>query len=198
MGSPTTSFQLVELIKKGDRDAFSPLLERYRSRLAVWVFYRMSPELRRWVDVEDIVQETTLRAFREFDKFTYQGPGSFMRWLARMAEHIIIDSARYRGRDKRHADLVRFRSQSNPQGPEPLDSMTPSRLFGQRERLHRLVQSLDALPENYRRAIILAKIEGLTTQELAEKLGKTPESAALLLHRALKSFREKHDREPSS
>ncbi len=198
MGSPTTSLNLVERIKNGDRDAFSPLLERYRSRLAVWVYYRMSPELRRWVEVEDIVQETMLRAFREFDQFTYQGPGSFMHWLARIAGHVIVDTARYRGRGKRHADLVRFRSESNPQGPEPLDSMTPSRLLGQRERLQQLIETLDALPENYRRAIILAKIEGLTTQELAEQLGKPREAAALVLHRALRSFREKQDTERSS
>ena len=76
--------------------------------------------------------------------------------------------------------------------------MTPSRLLGQRERLQQLIETLDALPENYRRAIILAKIEGLTTQELAEQLGKPREAAALVLHRALRSFREKQDTERSS
>jgi RNA polymerase sigma-70 factor, ECF subfamily len=198
MGSPTTSFDLIERIRKGDRDAFSLLFGRYSSRLAVWAHYRMSSELRQWVEVEDILQETLLRAFREFDHFAYQGPGSFMGWLARIAEHVVVDTARHHGRARRHAELVRFRSESNPQGPEPLDSETPSRLFGERERLQQLIRSLDALPENYRRAIVLSRIEGLTTQELADRLGKSRESAALLLHRALKALRQNREAGQSS
>jgi len=190
MGS--TSFDLIGRIKQGDGNAFTPLLEKYRSRLGVWIYYRMSASLRQRVEVDDIVQETMLRAFREFDRFTWQGSGSFMRWLSRIAEHVIIDTARYHERGKRNAELVRFRSESNPAGPEPADSMTPSRCFSGRERLQLLVGSLDALSADYREAIVLAKIEGLTTQELAERLGRNREAAALLLHRALKAFREIH------
>ena len=49
---------------------------------------------------------------------------------------------------------------------------------------------MDALPEEYRRVLILAKIEGLTTAEMAEQLGKSREAVALLVYRALKRFRE--------
>lgn len=52
-----------------------------------------------------------------------------------------------------------------------------------------LLARLDALSEEYRQAILLAKIEGLSTAELAERLGKSRQAAALLLHRALKRFR---------
>jgi DNA-directed RNA polymerase specialized sigma24 family protein len=53
-----------------------------------------------------------------------------------------------------------------------------------------LLERLDALPADYRQAILLAKIEGLSTAELAERMGKSREAAALLLHRAVKRFRE--------
>jgi len=189
--SRTTSFQLIERIKKGDRDAFNPLFEKYRKRLAVWIYYRLSASLRAYVEIDDLLQETFLRAFTQFDDFTYQSSGSFMRWISRIAEHLIADTARFHGRAKRHAsEVVPLRSPSNPAGVEPIDPQTPSRIFSRQQKLADLIARLDALPGNYREVIILAKVEGLTTQEIAERLGKSREGAALLLCRALKSFRE--------
>jgi RNA polymerase sigma-70 factor (ECF subfamily) len=188
---PISSSQgLIERIKNGEREAFSTLFEKHRPRLAVLIHYRLSPELRRFFEVDDILQETFLKAFRDFDQFTYQSPGSFMSWLACISDHVMADLARSQGRQKRHAaEILRFRSESNPSGPEPVDSRTPSRVFAEEEGLRELLAKLNALPENYRQAILLMKVEGLTTQEAAARLGKTSESAALLLHRALKRFR---------
>ncbi len=191
MEQATSSFDLIERIKRGDREAFTPLFEKYRPRLAVLVHYRMGARLRDAFEVDDIVQETFLQAYRQFDHFAYQSPGSFFRWLSRITEHVIIDAARHQGRDKRNAgERVPLRSESNPGGLEPADSKTPSRLYTEREAVVRLMHRLDELPEQYRQAIILAKVEGLTTQEMAERLGKSREAASLLLHRALKQFRQ--------
>jgi len=188
---PISSSQgLIERIKDGDREALSALFEKYRPRLAVLIHYRISPELRSFFEVDDILQEAFLEAFRDFDQFTYQSPGSFMSWLARIADHVMADLARSQGRQKRHAaEMLRFRSESNPLGPEPLDSKTPSRILAEEEGLRRLLAKLNSLPENYRQAILLMKVEGLSTQEAAARLGKSNDATALLLHRALKRFR---------
>ena len=189
--NPNSSSQgLIDRIKNGDHEAFSALFEKHRARLAVLIHYRLGPELRSFFEVDDILQETFLEAFRDFDQFTYQSPGSFMSWLVRISEHVMADLARSHGRQKRHAAaILRFRSESNPAGPEPIDSRTPSRVFAEKEGLQELLAKLNALPENYRQAILLVKVEGLTTQEAAARLGMTGESMALLLHRALKRFR---------
>jgi RNA polymerase sigma-70 factor (ECF subfamily) len=188
---PISSSQgLIERIKNGDHEAFSTLFAKYRPRLAVLIHYRMRPELRSFFEVDDILQETFLEAFRDFDQFKYQSPGSFMSWLARIADHVMADLARSQGRQKRHAaEMLRFRSESNPSGPEPLDSKTPSRILAVEEGLRRLLAKLNSLPENYRQAILLMRVEGLSTQEAATRLGKSNEATALLLHRALKRFR---------
>jgi RNA polymerase sigma factor (sigma-70 family) len=78
--------------------------------------------------------------------------------------------------------------------PEPADTRTPSRLLSQKEDVAALLARLDALPEDYRQAILLARIEGLSTAELAERLGKSREAASLLLHRAVKRFRALSER----
>jgi len=61
--------------------------------------------------------------------------------------------------------------------------------MAEKESLQALIQKLDQLPEDYRRAILLAKVEGLSNAEMAERLGRNREAAALLLHRAIKRFR---------
>jgi len=189
--SPTSTFGLIERFKAGDEEAFDQLFEKYRRRLAVLIHYKLNPELRLNLDVDDILQETFLAASRDIGRFTYRSPGSFLSWLSRIAEHAVIDAVRFQNRQKRaHGELLPFRSDSNPQGAEPADSNTPSRLFRQEEGLRRLLERLNNLPEDYRQAVLLTKIEGLSTAEAAEKMGKSRQSLAVLLHRALKRFRE--------
>src|SRR2546421_524752 len=98
---------------------------------------------------------------------------------------------RYQNRGKRHAEeMLRFRSASNPAGPDPVDPETPSRVFARREGVQILLKKLDDLPAEYREMILLAKFEGLTTKEISERVERSRESVALTLHRALKRFRE--------
>ena len=192
----TTSFGLIERIRRGERDAYTPLFEKYRARLAVLVHYRLSPQIRAQVEVDDILQETFLRAFREFEQFSYRGPGSFMHWLSRISEHVIVDIARHQNRAKRRAnEFVPFRSESHPGGAEPPDSKTPSRLLAGKENLCRLLKRLDELPRTHREVLLLSKIEGFTTAEVAEKLGKSRQATALLLHRALQRLRRTQDKD---
>jgi len=191
MASPTSTFDLVERFKNGDSGAFSQLFRLYHHRLAISVYYRMSAELRALHEVDDVLQEVFLRASRDMDHFTYRSPGSLMAWLLCIADRVIVDSARRENREKRRAEeMLRLRSDSNPTGPEPVDSNTPSRLYAREETLQLLLKKLDELPVDYRQVILLSKFEGMTTREIAERMGKPRETVALLLHRAIKRFRE--------
>lgn len=191
MDIQTSACDLVNRFKRGDQSAFSLLFAKYRRRLAVLVHYKMSEDLRARLEVDDILQEVFLAAAQGLGRFTYKSPGSFLSWLSRIADHTIADAARHESRQKRRPEeLLPFKSESNPNGPEPVDLRTPSQVFAQQENLQILLQKLDALPVEYREAILLAKFEGLTTGEISERLGKSRENVALLLHRALKRFRE--------
>jgi len=191
--TPTATFDLIERFRRGDREAFTPLFEKYQRRLAVLIHYKLSPEKRRGEEVDEILQETFLAAFEDLAQFQYRSPGSFLNWLSRIADHVIVDAARAQDRQKRRGVMTRFRSDTNPHGPEPADSLSPSRLLAEREDLEALLDKLNALPEQYRQVILLAKIEGLSTQEMAERLVKSREAVALLLHRAIQRFREMQD-----
>ncbi|HUB79108.1 MAG TPA: sigma-70 family RNA polymerase sigma factor [Bryobacteraceae bacterium] len=189
MESPTSTFTLLEKAQAGDREAFSRALEKYQRRLAVLIHFKLSKRTRTFAEVDDVMQETLLRAFRDIGQFSYQARGSFLCWLSAIADHVIVDRVRYQGRERRTGEEIPFRSESNPAGPEPVDTKTPSRLLAQKEAVERLLSRLDALPEDYRDAILMAKIEGLTTAEIAGRTGKSREAVALLVYRAVKRFR---------
>jgi len=188
--SSTSTFDLIERFREGDEAAFGDLFRKYKPRLAVLVRYKLSESLRQRIEVDDILQEVFLEASRDIGKFTYRSPGSFMGWLSRIADHVIADEARLQSRRKRQAgDLVRFRSESNPLGPDPVDPATPSRILLQNEKAERLYARLEALPPDYRAAILMAKVECLSLEEMAARLGRSREAAAVLLCRALQRVR---------
>jgi len=193
MPSPTSTFDLLEQAKSGNTEALSQAFEKHRRRLAVLVHFKLGSRTREFADAEDVVQEACLRAFRDIGRFSYQSPDSFFRWLAAIADHVIVDRVRYQSRECRAGEEVRFRSDTNPCGPEPADTRTPSRLLAQQEAMQRLLDRLNALSEDYRQAILMAKIERLSTAEMAERLGKPREAVALLVYRAVKRFRELTD-----
>jgi RNA polymerase sigma-70 factor (ECF subfamily) len=189
--NPTSTLGLLERIRAGDESAFSVLFRKYSPRLSVLIHYKLSPEMRSRVEADDILQEAFFFASRQLGSFTYRNPGSFMSWISRIADHIVVDAARRDGRQKRRpAELVRLRTESNPQGAEAVDSSTPSRILARKERLEQVLRRLDSLPEDYRQVILLAKIEGLSTGEISERLGKSRENVAVLLHRAIQRLRE--------
>jgi RNA polymerase sigma-70 factor (ECF subfamily) len=190
MLSPTSTFDLLQQARNGDQDALSRAFEKHRRRLAVLVHFKLGSRARGFAEAEDLVQETCLRAFCDIGHFSYQSPGSFFHWLSAIADHVIVDRVRYQNRECRAGEEVRFRSETNPLGPEPADTKTPSRLLAQREALDRLLDRLNALPEDYRQAILMAKIERLSTPEMAARMGKSREAVALLVYRAVKRFRE--------
>jgi RNA polymerase sigma-70 factor (subfamily 1) len=192
---PTTTFDLLGKARQGIGDAASLLFERYRRRLAVLVRYKLGEGWRGKLDIDDLVQETMMRAYRDLDSFTYRSPGSFLHWLSAIADHVIADAVRHQGRARRHAtEMLRFRSESNPLGPEPVDSLTPSRVFARAEGLKALLRKMDELPEQYREALLLSKIEGLTTEEMSERLQKPREAVSLLVFRAVRRLRELMER----
>jgi RNA polymerase sigma-70 factor (ECF subfamily) len=189
--TPTSTFGLLQRVRAGDEEAFTVLFRKYSPRLAMLIHYRMGPAMRGKVEVDDILQETFMAAVRQLGDFSYRNPGSFMSWLCRIAEHTIMDAARYHGRHKRSPEqMLTLRTESNPAGVEPADSTTPSRIFASRERVGQVLAMLDALPDEYRAVIIMAKLECLSTQEIAEKLGKSRAQVAVLLHRAVQRLRQ--------
>lgn len=171
--------RLLAQAQAGDRDALGCLVAAFRPRLCALAASRLAAHSVRHVDVEEIVQETHLRACRAIKRFAWQGEDSFVRWLGGIAEHVIVDAVR-KG----------IKSRSVPLGRDPsADVETASREFRRNERLDRLRRALKQLPPDQRKVVILARLQRLPIQTIAEQMGRSPGATSHLLIRAVRKLR---------
>ena len=92
---------LFAAARDGDRDAFDQLVARDRARLRALVVSRLGARLALDVDPDDVYQETILRALKNAARLEWRGEGSFLRLLGGIVEHVILELARERAREKR-------------------------------------------------------------------------------------------------
>ena len=171
---------LIERAKQGDREAFATLVREYEGRVRPWVqgrvFFYLGPKL----DVEDVVQETFVRAFEALHRFRWRHDHEdpFFVWLCGIARRVGLEFAQRSQRSRR--------LQTGHDIPAHRDS--ESAVLRRNERFDRLQESLRKLSPDYREVIRLARIEGLKTKEIAERMHRSPNAVKHLLVRALRQL----------
>jgi len=183
---------LVTLAKEGDQSAINQLCRIYGERVRRIIRLRIDRKLRPKIDSVDVVQDALVLALAGLKNFTYRNEGDFLRWLSRIAEnklHDVLDKFYADKRDIRRE--IPFKKEGmNTDGGSfgvagPLQTTTPSVLLSRKEQLDRLEKAIDNLKPEYREVIFLSRIERLSHDEIAAKLGKSKGAVAMLLSRAL-------------
>jgi len=156
---------LVEKTLAGDQRAFELLVVKYQSRIQ-----RLIGRMVRDVDlVEDIAQETFIRAYRALHQF--RGDAQFYTWLYRIA----VNTAKKSLMDLKHEPTVLdagFRTSddedetSRPRN-EPTTDETPESVLAAKEIGNVVNAAMEALPDDLRQAVTLREIEGLSYDEIA-------------------------------
>ena len=184
--------QLVALAKGGDVSALNQLCEVYGERVRWIVRLRMGKELRSKLESMDVVQDVLVSALKDLGDFTYRDDGDFLRWLSRITENRLRDNV-----DRLHAHKRDIRREVRPDnhGPSsggksfgvrgPVEATTPSMIMSRREELDELAKAMDELKPEYKEVIVLTKIEGLSYQEIAGRLGKSDEAVRKLVSRGM-------------
>jgi len=170
---------LIQRIQRGDRAAWNELYERYHDQLLLTVRMRLGPGLRRFLQSEDIFQSVALEAFRALERFEYRGQGSLEAYLRTLVVNKIRDRADAFAAEKRSGAVV-LEEALAPSSP---DSAEPSYRDG--ERYERLERALNALPPEQRELIVLRKLEGLSSQAAAERLGASDDATRKAFSRAM-------------
>ena len=127
-------------------------------------------------DAEDLTQETFVRVFRSLDSYV---PGTFEGWLHRITTNLFLDQARRRKRiriDAMGDDTERWTTSDELASPE--------RAFEHGNLDHDVQRALDELPPEYRAAVVLCDIEGLSYEEIAVTLGIKLGTVRSRIHRA--------------
>jgi RNA polymerase sigma-70 factor (ECF subfamily) len=159
---------LVERTLAGDQRAFELLVVKYQRRVQ-----RLIGRMVRDVDlVEDIAQETFIRAYRALHQF--RGEAQFYTWLYRIA----VNTAKKFLLDlKRNPTLSDSALKSDDEGDEtfwrgnePIADETPDTVLAAKEIATAVNRALEALPEELRQAITLREIEGLSYEDISEAM----------------------------
>lgn len=167
VASPATDsdLMLVERTVAGDNRAFELLVVKYQRRIQ-----RLIGRMVRDVDlVEDIAQETFIRAFRALHQF--RGDAQFYTWLYRIAVNTAKKSLMELKRDPTVSEGS-FRSTddedetSRPRN-EPTTDETPESVLAAKEIGAVVNAAMESLPNDLRQAVTLREIEGLTYEEIA-------------------------------
>lgn len=158
---------LVTSAKGGDAAAFRTLVVRYQRKVyAVALGIVKDPDLA-W----DVAQEAFVRVHQHLGEF--KGDSAFSTWLFRIATHLAIDSVR-RERTSARDDLEEADEAALADGSEGILATAlgtnPQESALRRELADKMSEALSQLPEKHRTILVLREVEGLSYEELAERL----------------------------
>lgn len=173
---------LIEASRRGDREAFRGLVERYFRRvLAV-----ATGMLRNREDAQDVAQEIFLKAHRNLESF--KGTAAFYTWLYRITVNVCVDFQRREGRSVPTVD-VSGASEGEVRGPEVADERPdadPFERMRSREIGTGVLAALDELTPEHRAVILLREVEGLSYEEISHVMQCAKGTVMSRLHYARK------------
>lgn len=167
-------------IRAGHDDAFEEIVVRHQNRVfGILCRYERDPQ-----KVEDLAQETFLKAWRGLNQYRAKSP--FEHWLSRIASNVARDHLRRiqsRIRETGFEDI----------GETALDWLSlgnTNRQLKIREARQLLDHALDALCPTSRMVVTMREIEGRSLKEVAELTGLTVAAVKIRTHRAKAKMRE--------
>jgi RNA polymerase sigma-70 factor (ECF subfamily) len=162
MSTEDSDTKLVELVQRGDRNAFNVLVLKYQHKVMKLVMRYMRDQ----AEAEDIAQEAFIKAYRALPSF--RGDSAFYTWLYRIAINTAKNSL-MSGRKR----LVDY--DLDLQDPDDYTGQvllkhgdTPERMLLTDEIRQTVQEAMSSLPDDLREAIMLRELDGLSYEEIAE------------------------------
>jgi RNA polymerase sigma-70 factor, ECF subfamily len=131
-------------------------------------------------DAEDLTQETFIRVFRSVKNYQ---PGTFEGWLHRITTNLFLDMVRRRGR-------VRMEALPDDYDRVPADEPNPEEIYHDSRLGPDLQAALDSLAPEFRAAVVLCDIEGLSYEEIGATLGVKLGTVRSRIHRGRQALRD--------
>jgi RNA polymerase sigma-70 factor, ECF subfamily len=173
-GAQPPDVDLVSRWRSGDERAATQLVDRHAPALARYV---VSLGVRD--DIEEVVQDTFVRAFGSLEGF--RGDSSLRTWLFTIARRLVLDRRRALRRRREHVELAEDDAAT---GYDALDGM----IAGESEV--RMREAIGRLTPTQKEVFTLRVNDGLSYKEIAEVVGTTEGAARVHYHNALRTVKE--------
>jgi len=161
-----TDAELVVLCQNKDEAAFEEIIKRHQ-RTVYSLLFKLAPD---WSDTSDLAQEAFIRMWRGIERL--HNPKAFRSWLSQIVTNLFYDELRKRPRQLNTLSLDQsFESEDEQECPtrDVRDSAAGPDELCQRKELNRVVRdAMASLPDQFRKAIVLRELEGLSYEEIAE------------------------------
>ena len=161
---------------EGEMPSWAELVQEHADRV-----YRLAYRLTgNQHDAEDLTQETFMRVFRSLKHYQ---PGTFEGWLHRITTNLFLDMVRRR---------AKIRMEALPEDYErvPGTDMTPEEAYSTANLDPALQHALDELSPDFRVAVVLCDVVGMSYEEIAETLGVKMGTVRSRIHRGRAQLRE--------
>ncbi len=185
---------LLEQARAGDPSAQGQLLELYRNYLRLMARSLINQPLRLRLDASDLVQETFLKAHREFPAFLGSTEPELVSWLRQILVRSLADQVkrhRAKRRDYRREEpmaVLLDRSSLAIQERLAAPVSSASAHSSRREQAVLLADALEKLPPDYREVFLLRNLERIPFETIAARMDRTPGAVRMLWTRAIRKL----------
>ena len=181
--APRSDQELIAASLARDTAAFGELVTRYQNRLHHSLVHVVGSA----EDAKDVAQETFVLAFQKLS--TFRGDAQFYTWLYRIALNASVTFRRKNRSLGASLDAAKERI-----GSEPSDARAdsqPEQPIEQAERQHLVREALSQMTEEFRIPLVLAEIDGLKYEQIAELLKCPIGTVRSRIHRGRAELRDK-------
>lgn len=192
---------LLDAFREGRAQAGEELLRRHLSWLKLLARLEIDTRYRGKFDESDVAQQVMLEAVRDIPQFRGRTEAEFATWLRRILAHVLAhEFRRYRGTQKRDITQEVSLEQTLQHSSQRLGDVlaasvsSPSHQLLRNEQELLLADVLSRLPEDYREVILLRNLEGLSHDDVAERMGRGVGAVRMLWVRALAELRQEMER----
>ncbi|MBI4586414.1 MAG: sigma-70 family RNA polymerase sigma factor [Planctomycetes bacterium] len=193
--------EIYSRMQAGDRQAFDRFFSRHAARILVYIQYNMGRRLLRKLDPADILQNLYLHIYKDFKSFSERADRLGIQMaLIRMADQEISEAYRYHfkveKRDAKREATAAFLAAEETGRADPLDglpkeSTSVTAQVVRQEEYQRILRLLKDLSPLERYVTVARVIEGVSAQEIAERLGKTRGAVHMIFARARDKLRSR-------
>jgi len=200
---PDPDAALIARAQVGDDEALAKLLHGHERGLRAFVRRASPAHLRAVYDPEDVVQDVMYEAVRRLGQFQPRDPGSFRKWVRRIAANRVRGLVRLQGRLKRGGTRRRVGEAGSEGDDGPLLGLleelavyerTPSRSAAAHELIAALQAAIASLPDMAQRVVRMRWIDHEPVKVVAAAVGRSEAAVQMLCLRSLRILRKKMGR----